>query len=72
MDVSSECVWQYWVSAIMKIVRFPSEYVELKPTHPRVVMDALGIIEVRIGGSTNTGFPVARFFTGFIWKVAAG
>ena len=33
-----------------------------------VAVDALGIVA---RGSTNTGFPVARFFTGLICKVAA-
>ena len=34
-------------------------------------MDAFGIL-TRTTGSTNSGFPVARFFTGLICKVAAG
>ena len=56
-----------------KIVRSisVSGWIETK-THldPRVAMDTLGIL-ARMTGSTNSGFPVARFFTGLICKVAA-
>ena len=56
---------------IVKSIRVIRAY-ELKQTHldPRVVMDAFGKL-IWMVGSTNTGFPVARFFTGLICKVAA-